>query len=121
MNKDFFLQLINSQKYLPLRFGFVIATIHFLISLFIIFVINPRPGGIMFLAYLLLSAPSYLLLIENFMFFNSELLMWLFSSLIYGILAGMLASEKMQWVGFILIALLILSFLFIVMWIVMLY
>lgn len=117
MNKDIFSQLINSPKYFPLRFGIVIAMIHLFITLFIVFVIKPNYVNIIFAIYVLLTTPSYLLLlIGNFDFFQSESLMWFFSSLIYGILAGLVVSEEMRGIALILIGLLILSFLFFAMW-----
>ncbi|MBL8091394.1 MAG: hypothetical protein JNJ43_13755 [Anaerolineales bacterium] len=119
MNKDFFLQLINSQKYLPLRFGFVIAAIHFLISLFIFFVVRTSYGNFFYYIYLLLNAPSYLLLlIGNFNFFHSEAFMIIFSSTIYGVSAGLLTAEDhfTQAIGRLIVGLLIIFFFLIIMW-----
>ncbi len=118
MEKNSFLQFINRQKYLAVKIGLGVAIIHFLVVYFVMFVGNPSFGSFTFIVLFLLETPSYLLILNNFEFSNSEILMIIFSSFFYGVFAGLLTSKIpiLQTLAFILIGLLILSFLYAITW-----
>jgi hypothetical protein len=114
MENSSFLQFVNRQKYLPIKVGFMVAAIH-LLTVYCLILVDTSYGSFTFILTLILAAPSIFLHITGF---DSELLQMIFSSLFYGVLAGLLVSRIfiLQILILILVGLLILFFILALSW-----
>jgi hypothetical protein len=117
MNKKLLLQFLDSQKYPALIVGIIFTSIHFIITP-MLEALNDNTFAL--LVWLTLTAPtftldnlgdkiSFLRPVAKFVIFTNHFLFIGFSSFIYGVTGGLLASKKkyMQLTGIILLCIFI--------------
>ena len=113
MGNEIVVRFLDRQAYLSIVIGFTVAVILFVIA----YVVRPLSCD-MSLSYLIgivLNTPGFVL---SFLIASMpEIPLFLFSSFFYGIMGGLLVSKSRitQWMGILLLCLLILTSCFLIM------